>query len=332
MPNYVTPYSMGYPTQTPTGQGFNYSQIPKAQAPGPAATGNTLPGYNTTPAPTGGQGPYGAVPGVIGLPPSPWQQATSAIPALANTGQLTNNIMSELQGDINPQALKNMQDAAAAYGISSGMPGSNAIPGTLAFNKNLRNIGLDTQAVQHQGAQDYSSLLGSVAGLQTPQSLAAEIAAHNAQLKAAPDPAKAAQQQLANYLAALNATRGPGGGTGGGGRPSAGTGAFAPPPAFNPADYGFGFGSLGGQGRGYTAPIAGGGAGFSPDSMYPGTEIPGLSNLGSILGPQSPAGSFDASNPNSWDFTNIGYDQSASPDFTGYDQAFSNPEDYYGGF
>src|SRR5438105_15963010 len=111
--------------------------------------------------------------------------------------------MSELHVDINPQALKNMQDAAASYGVSSGMPGSNAMPGTLAFNKNLRNIGLDTLQVQRQGQQDYLSALQGIGGTQTPQGLAAEIAAHNAQMKAAPDPQAAAQQQLANYWAAL---------------------------------------------------------------------------------------------------------------------------------
>lgn len=283
-------------------------------------SGAALPGYNTAPAPTSGQGSYGLVPGTIDIPPSLWQQTTSAIPALGNTAQLTNNIMSELQGDINPQALKNMQDAAAAYGVSSGMPGSNAIPGTLAFNKNLRNIGLDTQAIQHQGAQDYNSLLGAISGLQTPQSLAAEIAAHNAQLKSAPDPTAAAQQQLANYLAGLNAARGLGGGTGGF-RPSGGTGNFSP--AFSPSDYGFGFGSLGGAG---TSPnrSSSGQAGYFPDPLYPGTEIPGSTNLSSILGPQNDLYSPDA---NYLDYI----DQSASPDFSGYDQAFTNPEDYYAG-
>jgi len=232
---------------------------PTFQNPNQGGSG-TLPNYNVSPSPTQGQGPYGLVPGQIGIPPSAWDQTRAAVPALGNTTQATNNILSELQGDINPQALKNMQDAAANYGISSGMPGSNAIPGTLAFNKNLRNIGLDTQAIQRQGLQDYTSLLGSVSGLQTPQGLAAEIAAHNAQLRAAPDPQKAAERQLGDYWNSLAAARGLGnrGGGGGGGSigfsPAGGTGDYAPNLGFGGAggvgnSQGFGFGSsFGGQG------------------------------------------------------------------------------------
>jgi hypothetical protein len=163
------------------------------------------------------------VPGTIDVPPSLWQQTTSAVPGLGNTDQFIKNITAEGAGELDPQALRNIQDTAARFGVSSGMPGSNATPNSLAFNKTLRDVGLDTYAVKQQGIKDYNSLLGSISGLQTPQSLAAEIAAHNAQLKAAPDPQTASQQQLANYLAALNATRGPAGGTGGY-MPSTGTG------------------------------------------------------------------------------------------------------------
>lgn len=286
-----------------------WSGAPTTPAPGSVG----LPNYNANPSPTAGQGPYGLVPGTIGIPPSAWQQLTSLNPALGNTTQLTNNILSEIQGDINPQALKNMQDAAARFGVSSGMPGSNAIPGTLANNANLRNIGLDTLQVQQQGLKDYNSLLGSLAGLQTPQSLAAEIAAHNAQLRAAPDPTSAANQQLANYWAALNAMRGPGGGTG--------RGAFTPGGGTQTGSgaLGFGFGTLG---QAQTPTMAGTTmGGFAPDQLYPGTEVTGLPNLDTILGAQNPyygqtpspidIGSYygaDASNPDYWS-----WDQSAQP-------------------
>ena len=288
---------------------------PTFQNPNQGGSG-TLPNYNVSPAPTQGQGPYGLVPGQIGIPPSAWDQTRAAVPALGNTTQLTNNILSELQGDINPQALKNMQDAAANYGISSGMPGSNAIPGTLAFNKNLRNIGLDTQAIQRQGLQDYTSLLGSVSGLQTPQGLAAEIAAHNAQLRAAPDPQKAAERQLGDYWNSLAAARGLGnrGGGGGGGSigfsPAGGTGDYAPNLGFGGAggvgnSQGFGFGSFGGQGQA-VAPA---------QSIYPGTDIPGFSDLSTILG--QPEANYD--NPSYGYNDPFGYssyyDQSAQPDY-----------------
>lgn len=179
------------------------------------------------------------------------------------------------------------------------------MPGTLAFNKNLRNIGLDTLQVQRQGLQDYLSALQGIGGTQTPQGLAAEIAAHNAQMKAAPDPQAAAQQQLANYWAALNALRGPGAGTGQGVGPQGGTGDYAPHPAIpqggtpqqfgRPAsgvlpNYGNDFSYSTPDGSSLTwaggAPTDLFGDFGAPDasSYYPGTDVAGLPNLDSILG------------------------------------------------
>ncbi len=107
---------------------------------------------------------------------------------------------------------------------------------------------------------------------------------------------------------------------------------------------GFGFGTLGQQGAGTLS------GGIPPttstaSAYYPGTDIPGFPSLDSILGqpnynygsdfgtpsvPFAPPTGLDASNP---DFWNIGttYNQSASPDFSSYDAAFTNPEDYYAG-
>lgn len=281
-------------------------------APAPTAS-SALPSYNINPAPQSGSGPYGSVPGSISIPPSAYQQTIAVAPGLGNTDQLTSNIMSELQGDISPQALKNMQDAAASYGVSSGMPGSNAIPGTLAFNKNLRNIGLDTQAVQRQGQQDYLSALKGIGSTQTSQSLAAEIAAHNAQLAAAPNPSQAAAAQLQAYLSALNAyQRGPGGGTGGGlGLPSGGSGTGAYSAPFTGGTPALGTGTGGIQDPfstnfGLSTPS---GSGFS----WAGTAPTDL--FGDLLGGAG----------------GTSYDQSSSPDMSLYNQAYQNPEDYYAG-
>ncbi len=295
------------------------------------ANNSPLPGYNVAPSPVTGQGPYGMVPGNIGIPPSTWQQVGAVAPGLGNTSQLTNNIMSELHGDINPQALKNMQDAAASYGVSSGMTGSNAIPGTLAFNKNLRNIGLDTLQVQRQGQQDYLSALQGIGGAQTPQGLAADIAAHNSQLNAAPDPQAAALQQQANYWAALNALRrGQGGNRGGGFDPAGGTGQYRHDPSTDGA-YGFGFGTLGQQGNGQ-APLTPYNNG---SQYYPGTDVNGLPNLDSILGAplpgygQAPPNTYQGPQSSTYDpygaYYNTGYDQSASPTI----DPNMTDEDYY---
>jgi len=336
MPNSIyTPYDSRFQNPMYNQQTGAYGYQGKSTSGGTGGASG-LGNYGSNPGPTGGNGAYGLVPGTIGVPPTAWQQTTSAIPALGDTSQLTGNIMHELQGDINPQALKNMQDAAASYGISSGMPGSNAQGGTLAFNKNLRNIGLDTQAIQHQGAQDYNSLLGAVSGLQTPQSLAAEIAAHNAQLRAAPDPAAAAQQQQADYWRALNATRGPGGGTGAGGMgPAGGTGVYAP---VNQA-LGFGFGSYGGQQQGQGSGSFGG-----TTSTLPGGSSSTWSgqDFGSLFGDPyagaptqnayAPPGTIQGQGQSTYDpyaqFGQSYYDQNGSG-FSPTDLANLSNEDYF---
>ncbi len=326
------------------------------------ANNSPLPGYNVNPSPVSGQGPYGMVPGNIGIPPSTWQQVGAVAPGLGNTSQLTNNILSELHGDINPQALKNMQDAAASYGVSSGMPGSNAMPGTLAFNKNLRNIGLDTLQVQRQGQQDYLSALQGIGAAQTPQGLAAEIAAHNSQLNAAPDPQSAALQQQANYWAALNAMRRQNlGGRGGGFDPAGGTGQYAAPTSPN---LGFGFGTLGQQNQNIPA---GGNGGYGVSTAttpggssltYTGQDFGDLfgNPYGGTQSPSPYAPQINWGNGVGYDqnayvpnlgydqgtdlgygggYTGgygVGYDQSALPDFSGYGNAIDNPYDYYGSF
>ena len=241
---------------------------------------SSLPNYGISPAPTQGQGAYGLVPGQIGIPPSTYSQTLSALPGLGAAGtQATSNIMNELQGQISPQALRNIQDAAARFGVSSGMPGSNAVPGTLAMNANLLGNYRTTEQLQQQGQQDYRNLLGAVGQQQINPALAAEIAAANAQLRAAPDPQKAAEQQLANYWAALGATRGLGlqGGRGYGGignGPAGGTGSYAAPPSA----LGFGFGSLG-QLAGGLGAGSGSGYGFGGPSSYTGMSPLDSSNF-----------------------------------------------------
>ena len=237
------PVNFVYQQTLPYGPGWNSRTHSYDTPPNPTNQNPSVGGYNISPSPLlGGRGPYGAVPGNIGIPPSPYQQTTSLAQNLGEpaVGQLSNNILSELQGQISPQALKNMQDQAARFGISSGMPGSNAYLGTLANNKNLLGNILTTEQIQRQGQQDYLSALQGIGSQQTNPNLAAEIAAHNAQLNAAPDPTQAAQQQLNNYYAALNSARGPAGQTGNQfGSPAGGTGQTGS------GALGFGFNSLG---------------------------------------------------------------------------------------
>lgn len=298
---------------------------------------NPLSTYNTSPTPVTGQGPYGKVPGNIGVPPSIYDQAIAAIPGLgAAATPISGNILSELQGEIDPQALRNMQDSAASYGVSSGMPGTNAIPGTLAFNKNLRNIGLDTYAVKQQGLRDYLSTLAGVGAGQTSQATAADIANRNATLNAAPDPTQAAAQQLQNYWAALLATRGPGGGTTRAPMPSGGTGVYSPP-----AQQG-GFYPGGGTPSMPTSPPGSydqtqqdwywqGWGDYPTSSSYTPIDYTGIGQGPVGGGVANPYGPSDYSFQNAWDFTDpMNWNQTESPDFSNYSDALYNPDDYYG--
>lgn len=308
-------YPFSIPANTPI-QGGNFGTVGN---PGPTSNytpASSLANYNINPGYQSGQGAYGQVPGPIGIPPSTYQQATTTLPGLGQAGTLaTNSILSELQGDISPQALRNIQDAAAQFGVSSGMPGSNAMANTLASNKALLGNYRTTEQLQQQGLQNYANILGAVGQQQTNPALAAEIAAHNAQLGAAPNPQAAAQQQLANYFASLAATRGlglRGAGAGPGYSPAGGTGVYAP----QQSALGFGFNTFGQQVP-TPQPYTGGYGGFAPDTLYPGTELAGQPNLSSLLGPVNqnyapsagtgyydpgPTGYYDtsAANPDYW--------------------------------
>jgi len=305
MPYPFNPYGVNIPT---FGRGG-----PTSQVVGPVL-GN-LPNYSVSPQPISGSGsPYGSVPGLTGVPPSTFQQTLSADPGLGQaTTQATNVINSQLSGELDPQTIKNMQDVAAQYGLSSGMPGSNAIPGTLAFNANLRNIGLDTQQLQQQGIQNYLSQLGAVGGQQLNPSLLTQLSQANAQLLAAPDPAQAAQLQMQLYQNALSNARGPAGGTGYQSiiSPSGGTGVpFVP-----------GFGA-GGVQNPTTPGTFGGATSYNPSFIGPPDYFgPPSPDAGTVApygppeyaGPPSPDLGGDTTDLSSQDWQSI----------------FANPSDYY---
>ncbi len=168
--------------------------------------------YNIAPTPHPGQGAFGLVPGNIGMP-DPYGDLSAIYPNLSGTNaQVSGDILSKLRGELSPNTINAIQDAAAGFGVASGMPGSG-----LQFNKSLRDIGTTSEQVQQQGLQDYASLIPVISGTQTVNpALQAEIATQNSINMAAPDPSSAASyaESLFNkYLQQLN----PAGGTGGGG-------------------------------------------------------------------------------------------------------------------
>lgn len=203
------------------------------------ATIPSLANYNINPQPQFGSGSaYGAVPGAIGLPPSTYSQVGGVLPNLNQlTGQTGEIIGSELAGQLPSGTIGSFQDAAAAFGVSSGMPGSG-----LQKNMGLESLGLSALQMQQTGLKDYQSILSSLGSTQLDPSLISNIAAQNAMYAAAPDPSAAAD--ILTKLA---------GGGGGGMTLGGGGGAKTTPVAGTPA------GQIAAQG--YTPYLSGGSAG-----------------------------------------------------------------------
>jgi hypothetical protein len=159
------------------------------------------------PAPRSGQGPYGLVPGSQGLP-NPARDLGRRFPGLdQSNAQISQNIMSELQGELPQDVIDAIQDEGARFGITSGMPGSD-----MARRRSAKNLGLTTLGLQQHGLQDY---LGATQGISRTQTvdpaLQAQIAAYNAVLNSAPDPSQAVNAMKG----AFDSGRGPSGGGGG---------------------------------------------------------------------------------------------------------------------
>jgi hypothetical protein len=168
--------------------------------------------YTLSPTPTTGNGPFGAVPGQLGLP-DPAANLAAQVPGLSNINSAASgNILSQLQGKLSPGTINALQNFSAERGVASGMPGA-----PLNWNALYGNIAGASEALQTQGLQNYNSFIPTVSGTQTVSpALQNEIAQQNALNAAAPDPSAAASysaQMFDKYLAAL---RGPGGGTMGG--------------------------------------------------------------------------------------------------------------------
>jgi hypothetical protein len=180
------------------------------------ASYDPLGGYVTNPGTQSGSGAYGSVPGAINIPPNIYQQLGTVDPQLAaQTGSLNETILNELQGELSPETINQMQQKAAQFGVSSGMPASQ-----FAGQYGQYMLGQNVEQNQRQGIQDYLSMLKGVGATLTPQQLAAEIASRNATMSAAPNPAAAAQQQMQDWQNRFNQMAGS---TGTGASPAGGT-------------------------------------------------------------------------------------------------------------
>jgi len=168
----------------------------------------------------GSHSPFGTVPGPIAVPPNTFSQVSGAIPNFASLTKGTSDVIgSELSGQVSDATMKALENAAATYGVASGMPGSG-----LQKNSLFANIAGFSEAQQRKGLEDYLGTTSALSRTMTDPGLAADIASRNANLAAAPDPDLAHQQEVADWLAKFKLAQqysGPGGGTGAfrGGRP-----------------------------------------------------------------------------------------------------------------
>src|SRR5258708_6365479 len=161
--------------------------------------------FNYSPSPTGGQGPFGLVPGSVGIP-NPADDLAAQYPNLTGTNAtVSGNIMNELQGQLSPATLRALQTAAAQHGVASGMPGLQ--PGSMNLNSLFGNIAGYTEDLQRKGVQDYNSTIPTVSRTQTvsPETQIG-VSEQNAINRSAPDPTQAAtyaMQLFDKYLAKI---------------------------------------------------------------------------------------------------------------------------------
>ena len=142
---------------------------------------------------------YGGVP-VLQTPQELQSQLTgiinTAIPGYSGLSQQGSNYISQLMSGKLPTDVQNaIQDKAATYGVTSGMPGSG-----LARNRSLRDLGLTSLQAQQTGFGDLVNFLQGSSGTSalTPGQLAEQQNAA-AQYAAAPDPMAAALKQIQTY-------------------------------------------------------------------------------------------------------------------------------------
>lgn len=174
-------------------------------APGATAPATAPTGYNISPTPTAGKGPLGAVPGQVGLPDVAAQLEAQLPGVSAINKQVSQNMMSDLRGELDPNTVRAIQDASAQWGVNAGVPGSG-----LQTQRGLRDVGQLSEDLQQQGLQNYNQTAQQVSNTQTI-SPEAQIGAslQNAINAASPDPTQAASyaqslfnqyQQMANPM------------------------------------------------------------------------------------------------------------------------------------
>jgi hypothetical protein len=114
-------------------------------------------------------------------------------------------VQAGFNGQLAPGTINSIQDAAAQWSAASGMPGFS--PGSLGYNRGLRDLGLTAEKVKDQAFSNYGQLAGTVSGTQTVRpELQYERNLQNESSAAAPFPTAAnsyAQSLFDKYLQSL---------------------------------------------------------------------------------------------------------------------------------
>lgn len=162
---------------------------------------------------------------------SPYQQLPAIDPNVPSlTNYASNNIENELQGKLPGDVLSQIQNSGAAWGINTGMPGSQ-----FANNNMLRNLGLNSLSLMQQGQGNYSSFLSNLGNLMMPVS--EQVGAANA--AAAPNPSAAGLFNTGMDILGMAAGGAIGGSLGGTSAATGGVGAAAAPAFDAGSAYGF---------------------------------------------------------------------------------------------
>jgi hypothetical protein len=124
-----------------------------------------------------------------------------AIPGYSGLTQSATGIIGDaMAGQVPGDVSRLINDTAASRAVASGMPGSNAMPGTLVGNRSLRDLGLTSLQRQDTGVRDLLGFLQGVSGTAAPTFGQAQDQQNQiSTLASAPDPQAAAAEQERLY-------------------------------------------------------------------------------------------------------------------------------------
>lgn len=99
--------------------------------------------------------------------PDPMAAWNSILPGFSGaTKTATGNAAQALSGDVPQDVINNIQNQAASWGVSSGMPGFGS--NTLTSSQALKNLGLTSLGQQQTGQNDLLGLISGYSGTVAP--------------------------------------------------------------------------------------------------------------------------------------------------------------------